>query len=230
MLYWVCGLILLIFWRWQPNQCAVVDQTVHCLVLQLSVISVCLSFASSFFLYFSNIQLIIRLFCIVVGGWIIVLELYPGFSLYRGLYEFAQYAFNGNYMGTDGMRWGDLSDSNNGMREVFIIMVVEWFLVLLFAYYVDQAVSSGTGKGTFFCLQRFRKKKLSSFRMRSLRRQGSKVSIEMEKPDVGQEVTFSCTLTYILNFHCWFSIWRLSVSRSFRWKHKMSTFCYMIQD
>ncbi|PQQ01321.1 ABC transporter A family member 8-like [Prunus yedoensis var. nudiflora] len=120
-------------------------------------------------------------------GWIIVMELYPGFSLYRGLYEFAQYAFNGNYMGTDGMRWGDLSDSNNGMREVLIIMVVEWFLVLLFAYYVDQAVSSGTGKGTFFCFQRFRKKKLSSFRLRSLRRQGSKVSIEMEKPDVGQE-------------------------------------------
>ncbi|XP_050150436.1 ABC transporter A family member 7-like isoform X2 [Malus sylvestris] len=50
-------------------------------------------------------------------GWIIVLELYPGFSLYRGLYEFAQYSFNGNYMGTDGMRWGDLSDSDNGMAE-----------------------------------------------------------------------------------------------------------------
>ncbi|XP_068308111.1 ABC transporter A family member 7-like isoform X2 [Pyrus communis] len=50
-------------------------------------------------------------------GWIIVLELYPGFSLYRGLYEFAQYSFNGNYMGTDGMRWGDLSDSKNGMTE-----------------------------------------------------------------------------------------------------------------
>ncbi|KAM0979755.1 hypothetical protein ACFX13_015835 [Malus domestica] len=120
-------------------------------------------------------------------GWIIVLELYPGFSLYRGLYEFAQYSFNGNYMGTDGMRWGDLSDSKNGMTEVLIIMVVEWFVVLLFAYYVDQAVSSGTGKGTFFCFQRFRKKKLPSLRMRSLQRQGSKVSIEMEKPDVCQE-------------------------------------------
>ncbi|KAM1080974.1 hypothetical protein EV1_015435 [Malus domestica] len=120
-------------------------------------------------------------------GWIIVLELYPGFSLYRGLYEFAQYSFNGNYMGTDGMRWGDLCDSKNGMTEVLIIMVVEWFVVLLFAYYVDQAVSSGTGKGTFFCFQRFRKKKLPSLRMRSLQRQGSKVSIEMEKPDVCQE-------------------------------------------
>nr|XP_017188524.2 ABC transporter A family member 7-like isoform X2 [Malus domestica] len=141
--------------------------------------------------YFFTISSIYMLCFVIfgsgIGGWIIVLELYPGFSLYRGLYEFAQYSFNGNYMGTDGMRWGDLSDSDNGMAEVLIIMVVEWFVVLLFAYYVDQAVSSGTGKGTFFCFQRFRKKKLPSLRMRSLQRQGSKVSVEMEKADVVQE-------------------------------------------
>ncbi|KAF2315949.1 hypothetical protein GH714_040744 [Hevea brasiliensis] len=59
-------------------------------------------------------------------GWIIVLELYPGFSLYRGLYEFSQYTFTGNAMGTHGMRWGNLSDSKNGMRQVLIIMFVEW--------------------------------------------------------------------------------------------------------
>lgn len=125
----------------------------------------------------------------VVGGWITVLELYPGFSLYRGLYEFGQYSFNGNYMGTDGMRWGDLSDRDNGMKEVWIIMVVEWFVVLFLAYYVDQAgSSSGSVKCPSFFFQSARKK-LSSRRMRSLQRQESNVLIQMEKPDVGQEVT-----------------------------------------
>ena len=36
-------------------------------------------------------------------GWIVVMEIIPGFSLYRGLYEFGQYAFAGNAMGADGI-------------------------------------------------------------------------------------------------------------------------------
>ncbi|KAF5734705.1 ABC transporter A family member 7 [Tripterygium wilfordii] len=120
-------------------------------------------------------------------GWIIVMELYPGFSLYRGLYEFSDYAFTGNFLGTDGMRWGNLSDSENGMRAVLIIMVVEWLLVLLVAYYSDQISSSGGGKSPLFFLQRFRKKRSPSFRKPSLRRQGSKVFVQIEKPDVSQE-------------------------------------------
>ena len=124
------------------------------------------------------------------NGWIIVMELYPGFSLYRGLYEFAQYSFTGNYMGTDGMRWGDLSDSTNGMRDVLIIMFVEWLIVLFVAYYIDQVLSSGNGvkRSPLFFLQNFRKKKaMSSFRKPSLKRQGSKVFVKMEKADVSQE-------------------------------------------
>ena len=123
-----------------------------------------------------------------VDAWIIVLELYPGFALYRGLYEFAQYSFNGNFMGTDGMRWGNLSDEFNGMRDVMIIMVVEWLLVFLVAYYVDQISSSGGGKSPLFFLRRFRKKAAASFRLPSLRKQGSKVFVQMEQPDVIQEV------------------------------------------
>lgn len=119
------------------------------------------------------------------------MELYPGFSVYRGLYEFAQYSFNGNYMGTKGMQWDDLSDSSNGMKEVLVIMIVEWLLVLLVAYYIDKVVSSGHGKSPLFFLEKFRKRKSSSFRKPSFRRLGSKVFIQMEKPDVSQEVTIS---------------------------------------
>ncbi|KAI4374543.1 hypothetical protein MLD38_012525 [Melastoma candidum] len=120
-------------------------------------------------------------------SWITVMELFPGFTLYRGLYEFSQYSFIGNYMGTKGMRWGDLSASTNGMKEVMTIMVVEWLLVLLVAYYIDKVQSTGSRTSPLFFLKDFRKKGLSSFRRPSLRRQGSQVLVDMEKPDVAQE-------------------------------------------
>ncbi|KAG7951590.1 hypothetical protein I3843_12G015600 [Carya illinoinensis] len=119
-------------------------------------------------------------------GGIIAMELYPGFALYRGLYEFSQASFTGDFLGTNGMRWGDLSDSVNGMAEVMIIMFVEWFVVIFLAFYVDQVVSSGSGKSPLFFLQIFRKN-TSSFRRPSLQRQDSKVFVQMEKPDVLQE-------------------------------------------
>ncbi|CAI9266700.1 unnamed protein product [Lactuca saligna] len=122
-------------------------------------------------------------------AWIVVMELYPGFSLYAGLYEFSQYAFTGNYMGTDGMRWSDLSDSNNEMSHVLIIMIVEWVVVFFLAYYIDQVVTAGSGarKSPLFFLEKFKKKPFSSFRKPSLQRQGSKVYVQLEKPDVAQE-------------------------------------------
>ena len=97
------------------------------------------------------------------------MELYPGFALYRGLYEFGQYSFRGSYMGIDGMSWSDLSEKVNGMREVMIIMFVEWLVVLFVAYYIDQVVSSGGVKGPLFFLQNFWKN-TPSLRGPSLRR------------------------------------------------------------
>ena len=114
------------------------------------------------------------------------MELYPGFALYRGLYEFSQYSFAGNYMGTDGMRWKDLSDSKNGMSEVMIIIAVEWLIVLGVAYYVDQVFSSG--RDPLFFFRRHQKNLSSSFRKPSLQRQGSKVFVQIEKQDVEEEV------------------------------------------
>ncbi|KAL5975477.1 hypothetical protein ACLOJK_019799 [Asimina triloba] len=122
-------------------------------------------------------------------SWILVMELFPGFSLYRGLYEFAQYAFIGNYMGTNGMRWRDLNDDQNGMRAVLIIMFIEWLVLLPFAFYSDQVASMGSGirKHPLFFLQYFRRKPAPTFREPKLQRQVSKVLVEMEKPDVAQQ-------------------------------------------
>ncbi|KAJ8536453.1 hypothetical protein K7X08_034854 [Anisodus acutangulus] len=118
-------------------------------------------------------------------GWIIVMELYPGFSLFRGFYEFSYYAFKGNYLGTDGMRWEDLSDEKNGMKEVLIIMLVQWLVLLFLAYYIDQIASSG--KDPLFFLLNSPKKPSHSIRKLGSGRQGSKVFVQMEKPDVAQE-------------------------------------------
>lgn len=180
----------------------------HYLVEKLSVtvlhpLPLCTA-SLSFFVYSMKIYF----FCSFAGGWIIVFELYPGFSLYRGLYEFAQYSFNGNYLGTDGMKWSNLSDSKNGMKEVMIIMFVEWLLLLFVAYYVDQIASSGNRKSPLYFLQNLGKKKRSaSMRVPSLQKQGSnKVFVDMEKPDVLQEVIFF----YLTHFtsSVWFTMYR----------------------
>jgi len=118
------------------------------------------------------------------------MELYPGFALYRGLYEFAQFSSGLSNLRTDGMRWKDLSDGVNGMKEVLIIMFAEWIVVLFLAYYIDQVLSTGSGKGPLFFLKGFQKKPLPSLKKPSIQRQGSKVFAQMEKPDVIQEVNF----------------------------------------
>uniref|UniRef100_A0A1D1XY01 ABC transporter A family member 7 n=1 Tax=Anthurium amnicola TaxID=1678845 RepID=A0A1D1XY01_9ARAE len=121
-------------------------------------------------------------------NWVRVMEIFPAFALYRGLYEFGQYSFLGGYMGTSGMRWGDLNDGTNGMREVLIIIFVEWLVLLPVAYYLDQVAFLGNRvQNPLSFLKCFRRKIPLSFRRSSFHRQGSKVFVEMEKPDVVQE-------------------------------------------
>ncbi|CAH9072464.1 unnamed protein product [Cuscuta epithymum] len=72
------------------------------------------------------------------------------------------------------------------MREVIIVMFVEWLLVLLFAYYTDQITSSGKTPPLF--LQSFQKKHSPLYQRSNLQRQGSNDSIEVEKHDVVPEI------------------------------------------
>ncbi|CAN8251968.1 unnamed protein product [Cochlearia groenlandica] len=104
---------------------------------------------------------------------ILALELYPGFSLYRGLYEFSQSAFRGN-----GMKWGDLNES--GMDKVFYIMSLEWFVILILAYSIDQG--SLFGKSLFCFLKNpFEKSPI-------LQRQSSDtIRVDMDKTDITEE-------------------------------------------
>ncbi|KAL5077794.1 hypothetical protein RYX36_016778 [Vicia faba] len=85
------------------------------------------------------------------------------------------------------MPWGDLSDSTNGMKEVLIIIFVEWILVLFSASYVNQVLTTGSWKSPCLFLKKFQKKPSSSFRKPSIQRQGSKVFVMTEKPDIHRE-------------------------------------------
>ncbi|THU59096.1 hypothetical protein C4D60_Mb03t21390 [Musa balbisiana] len=120
-------------------------------------------------------------------AWIIAMELIPGFSLYRGLYELSQYSFKGDQMGTSGMQWRDLNDRQNGMKDVLIIMFVEWLVFLLVAFCLDQALGGGIRKVPLFLLNYFQKKSPSSQRNRSLQRRGFGAPVETESSDVSQE-------------------------------------------
>lgn len=111
--------------------------------------------------------------------WIIAMELYPGFSLYRGLYELSQSAFAADYRGVNGMRWRDFGD---GMKEVTCIMLIEWLLLLVSAFYIDQ-ITYSSKHPLFFFLQTPSKKKQHHYSNKQI----SKFVVEMEKPDVCQE-------------------------------------------
>ncbi|XP_075660964.1 ABC transporter A family member 7-like [Castanea sativa] len=106
--------------------------------------------------------------------WIVVMELYPGFSLYCFLLEFAQ------IQNTSGIEWRDLNNSTKGMREVLIIMLVEWFAVFIISYYIDQIKSRICGKSPWSFLQNYWKKP-------SFQSEKSNVQIQMEEPEVRHE-------------------------------------------
>jgi hypothetical protein len=66
------------------------------------------------------------------------LELIPAFALYRGLYEMSGYAFYANYQGSVGLTFGKFSDDANGMPEILAIMIVEFFVFMALAWYLEQ--------------------------------------------------------------------------------------------
>ncbi|XP_062199155.1 ABC transporter A family member 7-like [Phragmites australis] len=122
-------------------------------------------------------------------GWVLVMEIVPGFSLYRGLYELGQYALSGSSMGATGMTWESLKEPINGMRDVLIIMSVEWALLLILAFYLDQAslLGGGVRKNPLFCFRCVQKKRAPSLHEPNFVHQDSKVTLDLEKPDVAQE-------------------------------------------
>nr|DAD21804.1 TPA_asm: hypothetical protein HUJ06_023267 [Nelumbo nucifera] len=116
------------------------------------------------------------------------MELMPGFSLYRVLYELSQSSLAGHHLGTHGMKWEDLRNPNNGMWGTLIIMTLEWWGLLVVSYLMDQVISSGSGiaRHPLFFLRSFWKgdtqlPTISSFKEKSI------VIVNLENPDISEE-------------------------------------------
>ena len=56
-----------------------------------------------------------------------------------------QYALMATYRNSYGMTAADLRDPGNGMVGAWIILLVEWFVFMLLAWYLEQVFASGTG-------------------------------------------------------------------------------------
>ncbi|VAI77754.1 unnamed protein product [Triticum turgidum subsp. durum] len=121
-------------------------------------------------------------------NWITVLEIIPAFSLYRGLYELSQYAIRASETGNPGMRWSDLNDRTNGMRDVLIIIIVEWLVLLPVAYYFDYAASVGNSSGLLSIIKRLLRKNPTWRRIAVNEVANNDVHVEMEKLDIIKEM------------------------------------------
>ncbi|XP_037433265.1 ABC transporter A family member 7-like [Triticum dicoccoides] len=119
-------------------------------------------------------------------GCMVLMQIIPGFSLYRGLYEFS--AFSGNEMGTRGMKWHNLRDPINGMCTTLIIMVIEWAILLPLGFYLDNvSLLDGRLRKRILVFFKCFGTRTVSFRRYSFGRLGSNVLAEMENSDATQE-------------------------------------------
>lgn len=93
-------------------------------------------------------------------------------------------------MGTTGMTWESLKDPINGMRDVLILMSVEWAVLLILAFYLDQASMLGGGirRKPLSCFRGLEKKLTPSLREPSIVQKDSNIILDMEKPDIAKEV------------------------------------------
>ena len=159
--------------------------------------------------------------CAIIGHWMIVLEIIPEFSLYRGLYELGQYAARASETGGSGMRWSDLNDHTNGMRDVLIIIILEWLVLLPVAYYLDHAASVGHNSSLLSVIKCLLKKDRTWRRVTVNRVPDSEIQVEMEKADIINEVIFLCYTRpfgfYVIccqfpHFQALLSIWHSKIS------------------
>ena len=83
-----------------------------------------------------------------------ILEVIPTLGLFRGLFEFAEYAFLGAYTGYSGLTWSHFGDSKNGMEAVLLIFFFEWIIFVAVGILMhDESYSKA------LLSPRFRKKK-----------------------------------------------------------------------
>lgn len=89
--------------------------------------------------------LLLQNFIAAGDWWVVFFDIIPGFALYRGLFEIAQYAFRAAYRGTKGMTWSSLSDPGNGLPAVMAFFGAEAIIFLILAWYLEKVMPGGVG-------------------------------------------------------------------------------------
>jgi hypothetical protein len=118
------------------------------------------------------------------------MELFPAFSLYRGIYDLAGYAYAGRYLGNPGMQWMDLNDPLNGMKDVLFLMSAEWILLIPVAFLLDHWPVWQWHPLSLYRLLSKKHSQLSGT-LNEVNSKSTRVSIDMAKPDVFLEVSIA---------------------------------------
>ena len=58
--------------------------------------------------------------------------------LFRGFYEFGEYGFRASYANAEGLDWSEFDEDNNHMRYVLLVLLFEWPVFLVLAWYFEQ--------------------------------------------------------------------------------------------
>lgn len=123
-----------------------------------------------------------------------ILEIIPPIGLYRSLYELGAYAFIGAYKNGVGMTFASLSDSENGLLEVWIIWLVQWPILMALNYYLDQVLDLGTGiaRHPLFFLEPLgyvptSQKKTGALIASAKKEEANQMALVLETEDVRQE-------------------------------------------
>lgn len=125
--------------------------------------------------------------------WCNLVELIPAFALFRGLYEMSQYSFRAGLQGTEGLTFSKFSLPGNGLGVVFGILVGEWVLFLVLAWYLEQVLPSGAGvrRKPLFFLDRWRRQPSAAAGQRSHAPELQGVKVATEPGTVPADATAS---------------------------------------
>lgn len=117
------------------------------------------------------------------------MEFFPPFSLYRIVYEFSPPPSPLYRTDFSGIHWGDLGDGKNGMKDILIIMAIEWATFLLLTFFLDEfgTLRNGIRKMASVCRSNVDGSSQAS-QKQTIQLQEFEHSVEMDRTDVLREV------------------------------------------
>ena len=145
--------------------------------------------------------------------YLLLIELVPTCSLYRGLFEFAEYSFLGVYTRASGLTWSKMGDDGNGIDEVMIILFVEWLVFLVWSFLLHEETMLESLQERIAPKGLAKEIEMGAVSRPKVGASASSVNVTVETPDVAEEqhrvqelmssddkgAVLACNLTKIYN-------------------------------